>query len=171
MMAAVLLYSVCAIIAAVSTISSQEGDTCQACNCQLNNGEVLNRLIESKIAAGKLATTTVKLPQCQECIRIVCIHVHGVKSNKSCLNDVRFYLCVLVFQAIQYLHSLAKKKKKKKNKKKNTMQHQTGTLHVCKRYLITRINKTRMQTVVLQYHQLGKSVHNNFLLQQLLYLE
>ena len=91
-MASVLLYSVCVIIAVVSTVSGQEGGTCQACNCQLNNGEVLNRLIESKIAAGKLATTTVELPQCRECIRIVCIHVHGVKSNNSCLNDMRFLL-------------------------------------------------------------------------------
>ena len=49
-----LLY---AVIAIVSTVSGQEEGTCRACNCQLNNVEVINQLIESKIASGKLATT------------------------------------------------------------------------------------------------------------------
>ena len=64
-MALVILYSVCAIIAITSTVSGEEGGTCKACNCQLNNVEVLNRLIESKITSGKLATTTVKPSRCQ----------------------------------------------------------------------------------------------------------
>ena len=55
-----ILYSIyAAIIAAVSTVSAQPEGTCicKACNrcnnCQLNNVEVLDRLIESKIASGK----------------------------------------------------------------------------------------------------------------------
>ena len=56
LMASSILYSVCAIIALVSTVSGQEGGTCQACNCQLNNVEVLNRLIESHMRSGKLRT-------------------------------------------------------------------------------------------------------------------
>ena len=52
-MASVILYSVCAIIAIISTISGQEGGTCTACNCQFDNLEVFNQLIESKIASGK----------------------------------------------------------------------------------------------------------------------
>ena len=63
-MASVILYSVCAIIAITSTVSGEEGGTCTACNCQFNNVEVLDQLIESKIASGKLATTTVKLSWC-----------------------------------------------------------------------------------------------------------
>jgi hypothetical protein len=55
-MASVILYSVCAIIAITSTVSGEEGGTCTACNCQLNNGEILNQLIESKIASGKQPT-------------------------------------------------------------------------------------------------------------------
>ena len=55
-MVSIILYSVYAIIATVSTVSGQEGGTCQACNCQLNNVEVLNQLIKSTIAAGKLRT-------------------------------------------------------------------------------------------------------------------
>ena len=54
-MVSVILYSVCAIIAITSAVSGEEGGTCRACNCQFNNAEVLNRLIESKIASGKLA--------------------------------------------------------------------------------------------------------------------
>jgi hypothetical protein len=62
-MASVDLYLVFAVIAIVSTVSSQEGSqgTCQACTCQFNNVEVLNQLIESKIASGKLATIIIKL--------------------------------------------------------------------------------------------------------------
>ena len=55
MMASVIFY---AIIAVTSTVSvAQEGGTCHACNCQFNNAELLNQLIESKIASGELATT------------------------------------------------------------------------------------------------------------------
>ena len=75
-MMASVIYSVYTIVAVVSTVSAaQEGGTCHACNCQFNNAELLNRLIESKIASGKLATT-VKLQKNQECIRIVYMHVH-----------------------------------------------------------------------------------------------
>ena len=56
MMASIIIYSVCAIIAITSAVSGQEGGTCKACNCQVNNVEVLNQLIESKIASGKLVT-------------------------------------------------------------------------------------------------------------------
>ena len=59
-MASVILYSVCAIIAITSTVSGEEGGTCTACNCQFNNIEVLDQLIESRIASGKLATATIK---------------------------------------------------------------------------------------------------------------
>ena len=54
-MASNILYSVCAIIAITSAVSGQEGGTCRACNCQFNNVEGLNRMIESQIASGKLA--------------------------------------------------------------------------------------------------------------------
>ena len=67
MMASVTLYSVCAIIAITSAVCGAEGGTCKACNCQLNNIEVLNQLIESKIASGKLATIYTKLPWYQDC--------------------------------------------------------------------------------------------------------
>ena len=49
------LYVVLAIISVSSTASAQEG-TCNACNCQFNNVEVLNQLIESKIATGVIYT-------------------------------------------------------------------------------------------------------------------
>ena len=58
-MTSVILYSVYAI---TSTVSGEEGGTCKACNCQFNNVEVFNQLIESKIASGKLATIAIKLP-------------------------------------------------------------------------------------------------------------
>ena len=44
-------YVVLATISVSSTASAQ-GGTCNACNCQFNNLEVLNQLIESKIATG-----------------------------------------------------------------------------------------------------------------------
>ena len=44
-------YVVLAIISVSSTASAQ-GGTCNACNCQFNNLEVLNQLIESKITTG-----------------------------------------------------------------------------------------------------------------------
>ena len=66
-MASVILYSVCAIIAITSAVSGEEGGTCRACNCQFNNVEVLNQLIESKIASGKLATIAIKLQWYQGC--------------------------------------------------------------------------------------------------------
>ena len=53
-MASVIPYLVYAIIAITTTVSAQDGDTCGACNCQVNNIQVLNQLIESKIASGKL---------------------------------------------------------------------------------------------------------------------
>ena len=60
MMDSAILYSVyAAVIAAVSTVSAQPEGTCKACNrcnCRLNNVEILDRLIESKIASGKPAT-------------------------------------------------------------------------------------------------------------------
>ena len=55
----VILYLVFAIVAIASTMSAQAEGTCQACNCQFNNVQVLSQLIESKIASGEL-TTTVK---------------------------------------------------------------------------------------------------------------
>ena len=56
-MASVIFYSVYvyAVVAIVSAVSGGEGGTCQACNCRLNNAEVLNQLIESKITSGKLS--------------------------------------------------------------------------------------------------------------------
>ncbi len=70
-MASIILYSVCAIIAITSTVSGEEGGTCTACNCQLNNGEILNQLIESKIASGKQATTAERCT-CTEVSRRNC---------------------------------------------------------------------------------------------------
>ena len=85
MMASIIIYSVCAIIAITSTVSGQEGGTCTACNCQLNNVEVLNQLIESKIASGKLATIIIKLPWYQDYkhrvyveVGCICTYVHVV---------------------------------------------------------------------------------------------
>lgn len=51
----VIIYSVYAIVAAVfsATISAQESESCQACNCQLNNVEALNELIQTNIRSGK----------------------------------------------------------------------------------------------------------------------
>ena len=51
----VIIYSVYAIVAAVfsATISAQESGSCQACNCQLNNVEALNELIQTNIRCGK----------------------------------------------------------------------------------------------------------------------
>ena len=71
-MASVILYSVYAIIAITSTVSGQEGGTCRACNCQLNNIEVLNQLIESKIASGKLVTLLS-----YHGIKVVCVEQAG----------------------------------------------------------------------------------------------
>ena len=56
MMASVIFYTIVAVISTVS--AAQEGGTCHACNCQFNNAELLNRLIESKIASSKQATTS-----------------------------------------------------------------------------------------------------------------
>ena len=53
------------------TVSGEEGGTCKACNCQFNNVEVLNRLIESKIASSKLATIIINYNS----IQVVSIHV------------------------------------------------------------------------------------------------
>ena len=52
-MGAIVLYLVCIIIAVVSTVCAQPEGTCQACNCQLNNAEALNQLIQSNIRSGK----------------------------------------------------------------------------------------------------------------------
>ena len=53
-----LVYAIIAVMG-VSTVSTGErGTSCQACNCQINNVELLDQLIGSKIASGKLATTT-----------------------------------------------------------------------------------------------------------------
>ena len=60
MMAVIILYSVCAIIAITSAVSGEKRGNCKACNCQFDNIEVLDQLIESRIASGKLATTTIK---------------------------------------------------------------------------------------------------------------
>ena len=54
-MASIILYSVYIIAVIVTDVSGQEGGTCQACNCQLNNVETLNRLIQTNIRSGKLA--------------------------------------------------------------------------------------------------------------------
>ena len=54
MMDSVILYVVFATIAIASTVSGQSQGTCQACNCQFNNVQVLSQLIEAKIAAGEL---------------------------------------------------------------------------------------------------------------------
>ena len=78
-------------MAIVSTVSGAKGDTCQACNCQFNNVEVLNQLIESKIASGELAKDIWKY---QECIGIVHVHIHvpysGILSRGSIFV---FFLC------------------------------------------------------------------------------
>ena len=50
-MASVIVYAAIAVIS--TTVSAQEGGSCQACNCQLNNVEALNELIQSNIRAGK----------------------------------------------------------------------------------------------------------------------
>ena len=55
MMETKIVYLVFATII-VSTASAQSKSTCQACNCQFNNVEVLSQLIELKIASGELAT-------------------------------------------------------------------------------------------------------------------
>ena len=50
------------IVVTVSTVTrTVSGGTCEACNCQFNNVELLDNLIESKIASGKLANIIVKL--------------------------------------------------------------------------------------------------------------
>ena len=68
---AILYIMLFATIAIASTASAQPEGTCQACNCQFNNVEVLSRLIESKIASGEL-TATVNYN----------ISVHARKSQK-----------------------------------------------------------------------------------------
>ena len=66
------------IVVTVSTVTSTvSGGTCEACNCQFNNIELLDQLIESKvasqIASGKLhvPTTVMKL----QWISMVCIWI------------------------------------------------------------------------------------------------
>ena len=51
MMDSAILYAIIALF----TVSVQGEGTCKVCNCQLNNVQVLDQLIESKIASGKLA--------------------------------------------------------------------------------------------------------------------
>ena len=51
----VLAFNFCLMVTIILSISctqpvSAQGDTCNACNCQFNNVEVLAQLIESKIA-------------------------------------------------------------------------------------------------------------------------
>ena len=55
MMDSAILYSVYAVTVIFST--AQAEGTCQTCNCQFNNVQLLNQLIESKIASGKQAKT------------------------------------------------------------------------------------------------------------------
>ena len=50
-MESVILHLMLAVISLSSTVSAQ-GGTCNACNCQFNNVEVLTQLIESTIATG-----------------------------------------------------------------------------------------------------------------------
>ena len=47
-----MLHLMLAVISVSSIASAQEG-TCNACNCQFNNVEVLTQLIESKIATAQ----------------------------------------------------------------------------------------------------------------------
>ena len=57
MMNPAILYLVFAAIVAIDSqtaVSAQSEGTCQACNCQFNNVQVLSRLIELKIASGEL---------------------------------------------------------------------------------------------------------------------
>lgn len=51
----VILYFIIAAI--VSTASAQPQGSCSTCNCQLNNVESLNRVIQQAISSGKPATT------------------------------------------------------------------------------------------------------------------
>ena len=83
LMASSILYSVCAIIAIVSTVSGQEGGTCQACNCQLNNVEVLNRLIESHMRSGKLHVAIIKQNCTMKYILLGLLLVYGEISNPN----------------------------------------------------------------------------------------
>ena len=71
-MASAILCLVHAVMAIVSTVSGVvKGDTCKACNCQFDNVEALNQLIELKIASGKLQTT------------MECISIKSVIANSS----------------------------------------------------------------------------------------
>ena len=85
-MASVIIYSVCAIIAITSTVSGEEGGTCRACNCQFNNVEVLDQLIESKIASGKLAIITIKLQWYQDCRMYM--HVQCISRVLTSVSDL-----------------------------------------------------------------------------------
>lgn len=64
MMNPAILYLVfVAIVAFDSTLAAQPESTCQACNCQFNNIQVLSQLIESKLASGELGYYTVNAIQ------------------------------------------------------------------------------------------------------------
>ena len=54
----VVLYQILLVLPVLITYSSALGDTCRACNCQVNNIQVLEELIDQKIRdslAGKAA--------------------------------------------------------------------------------------------------------------------
>ena len=42
------------VVISISSAVSVQGDTCNTCNCQFNNVEVLSQLIESKIATARI---------------------------------------------------------------------------------------------------------------------
>ena len=88
MMASIILYSVYAITVIVSTVSGQEGGTCQPCNCQFNNVEVLNQLIKSNIAAGKLHSYFCMATNI--CINNTCMWENNASLSKqvSCVNFI-----------------------------------------------------------------------------------
>jgi hypothetical protein len=45
------------VISAISTLAQSQGGTCKACNCQFDNIQALDQLIDLKVAT-KLATQT-----------------------------------------------------------------------------------------------------------------
>ena len=84
MMASNVLYNLVhtfIIVAIVSTVTrTVSGGTCEACNCQFNNVELLDQLIESKVASGKLATTIVK-----PMVNLNTVHSIFTKARLACL--------------------------------------------------------------------------------------
>ena len=84
-----LVYTITVTVIFSTVSKAQPEGTCKACNCQLNNVEVLDRLIESKIASGKLA----KLKLLSYYVRKLCKFVKMGLSRNS-------YSYILAFQAL-----------------------------------------------------------------------